>query len=399
MTGISSPSTPLKFDANGNVLANINAQNITPNAVATNIKTDSAGNVLANINAQNITPNAVATNITTDANGNVLANINAQNIYPYTYGHNLAVLSDITLNSNTGFNTIYIYSNNILTIPSGVTVIVEGSITGAGGISLDGTLVVIGNVSIPGNIVITGSGILHITSSSVLTVNAELIVNGISIVGGGTLNISSNAFLIQDGNIILGGALNINVSGTWNNNGYEISTTQGSTITWTTTGALNTSSTPGTLSISGDVYYYGNGLTTKSSNAVPTFVLSLTGSGLFMASPTSTVGNATNAITLSSTSIAPNSADGSAAGSGKTVYFYLTQLSNTAAGLYGLGVYNATANTYNIFSLIYIGASSSTFYIGYYANSGQTDISGDTIEVFNANGSAGTITLTGTAYV
>jgi len=373
MTGISSPSAPLKFDANGNVLANINAQNITPNAVATNI--------------------------TTDANGNVLANINAQNIYPFTYGHNLAVLSDMTLNSNTGFNMIYIYSNNILTIPPGVTVIVDGSITGAGTISLDGTLVVLGNVSVPGNINIIGSGTLHITSSSVLTVNSEIIVSGISIIGGGTLTISSNAALIQIGNIILGGALNINVSGTWNNAGYRITTTQGSSITWTTTGTLNTSSTPGTLLIGGEVFYYGNGLTTKSSNTVPTFILSLTGSGLFIASPSPTVGNATNAITLSSTSVAPNSADGSATGSGKTVYFYLTQLSNTAAGLYGLGVYNATANTYNIFSLIYIGAASSTFYIGYYANSGQTDVSGDTIEVFNANGSAGTITLTGTAYV
>jgi len=82
MSGISSPPVPLKFDANGNVLANINAQNITPNAVATNVKTDANGNVLANINAQNINPNAVATNIKTDSAGNVLANLNAQNINP-----------------------------------------------------------------------------------------------------------------------------------------------------------------------------------------------------------------------------------------------------------------------------------------------------------------------------
>ena len=89
MSGISSPPVPLKFDANGNVLANINAQNITPNAVATNIKTDANGNVLANINAQNINPNAVATNIKTDANGNVLANINAQNINPNAVATNI----------------------------------------------------------------------------------------------------------------------------------------------------------------------------------------------------------------------------------------------------------------------------------------------------------------------
>jgi len=82
-------ATNVKTDANGNVLANLNAQNITPNAVATNVKTDSAGNVLANINAQNINPNAVATNVKTDANGNVLANINAQNINPNVIATNV----------------------------------------------------------------------------------------------------------------------------------------------------------------------------------------------------------------------------------------------------------------------------------------------------------------------
>jgi len=82
MTGISSAVPPIKVDANGNVLSNINAQNITPNAVATNVKTDANGNVLANLNAQNITPSATASNVKLDANGNVLANINAQNINP-----------------------------------------------------------------------------------------------------------------------------------------------------------------------------------------------------------------------------------------------------------------------------------------------------------------------------
>jgi len=57
MSGISAPTSPIKFDSNGNVLANINAQNITPSATASNIKLDSNGNVLANLNAQNINPN------------------------------------------------------------------------------------------------------------------------------------------------------------------------------------------------------------------------------------------------------------------------------------------------------------------------------------------------------
>ena len=57
MSGISGAVPPIKFDANGNVLANINAQSITPTATASNIKTDANGNVLANINAQSINPN------------------------------------------------------------------------------------------------------------------------------------------------------------------------------------------------------------------------------------------------------------------------------------------------------------------------------------------------------
>jgi len=89
MSGISAPPTPVKFDSAGNVLANINAQNITPNANAVNVKTDASGNVLANLNAQNITPNANAVNVKTDASGNVLANINAQSITPNAVATNV----------------------------------------------------------------------------------------------------------------------------------------------------------------------------------------------------------------------------------------------------------------------------------------------------------------------
>jgi len=89
VSGISSAVPPIKFDSAGNVLANINAQNINPNANAVNIKTDANGNVLANINAQNINPNANAVNVKTDANGNVLANINAQSITPNAVASNI----------------------------------------------------------------------------------------------------------------------------------------------------------------------------------------------------------------------------------------------------------------------------------------------------------------------
>ena len=56
MTSLNNP-VKLPLDANGNVLANINAQNITPNAKATNVSVDANGNILANVNAQNINPN------------------------------------------------------------------------------------------------------------------------------------------------------------------------------------------------------------------------------------------------------------------------------------------------------------------------------------------------------
>ena len=56
MTSLNNP-VKLPLDADGNVLANLNAQNITPNAKATNITLDANGNVLANVNAQNINPN------------------------------------------------------------------------------------------------------------------------------------------------------------------------------------------------------------------------------------------------------------------------------------------------------------------------------------------------------
>ena len=67
MTSLNNP-VKLPLDSNGNVLANLNAQNITPNAKATNITLDANGNVLANVNAQNINPNVNTVNNPTIAN-------------------------------------------------------------------------------------------------------------------------------------------------------------------------------------------------------------------------------------------------------------------------------------------------------------------------------------------
>jgi len=117
MSGISAPPTPIKFDSAGNVLANLNAQNITPNTVATNVKTDANGNILANINAQSITPTAIASNIKTDANGNVLANLNAQSIQPTIANPYTPQL----LSHQTGLSATVSTANTYVNIGSSIT--------------------------------------------------------------------------------------------------------------------------------------------------------------------------------------------------------------------------------------------------------------------------------------
>jgi len=118
MSGISSAVPPIKFDSAGNVLANINAQSITPNANAVNVKNDANGNVLANINAQSITPTAIASNIKTDASGNVLANINAQNINP-----NIAnPYAPQLLNHQTGLSSTASANNAFVNLGSSITI-------------------------------------------------------------------------------------------------------------------------------------------------------------------------------------------------------------------------------------------------------------------------------------
>ena len=108
MSGIST-ALPLKFDSAGNVLANLNAQNITPSATASNIKLDSNGNVLANLNAQNINPNI-------------------NNPYsPELLSHQTG-LSVTATASNTGYNI----GNAISIIKNGIVkIIIAGHVSGS----------------------------------------------------------------------------------------------------------------------------------------------------------------------------------------------------------------------------------------------------------------------------
>jgi len=372
LTSISGSVPPFKFDSNGNVLANINAQNITPIVNVPNIKTDS--------------------------NGNVLANINAQNIYPVTYGYDLVVSGgSLTLTSSAGFNSIYIDSGVTLTIPSGVTVIVETLISGFGDLVVDGTLIVFGNVSINGSISISGSGTINILVGNTLSINGNVEISSVFITGLGILSVPSGYTLTQTGNISLA-IQTIEVAGTWVNAGYGITIPHGAAVTWITTGSITTTSPAGTITVNGVLFYHGNGLTPQTSNALPTFILNITGTGLFMGSPSTSAGTATAKITFSSTSIAPNSEDGSATASGNIAYYVFTSISGSATGQYGLGYYASNTGAYYIFVLIYIGTANTAFNWSI-TMVGNQDVASATTYAYSANGSAGTITLTGALYV
>ena len=305
-----------------------------------------------------------------DANGNVLSNINAQNIYPVTYGSGLVVTGNMIINQDAVFNAIYIPSGQTLTVNSGVTLIVLSYITGGGTLTINGTLYIAGNVIVDGNLTINGSGLIQINPDYTLTQAGPLTI----------------------------GVSNIQVVGTWANSSQPITIIAGATVTWVTTGSLTTGSSAGTLTVNGILYYYGAGLSTQTTDAVPTFILKLAGTGIFIASPTQTTGTATTAITLSATAINAGSSDGSATGTGKIPYFSLTSVTGSATGEYGLGIYNTPANTYVIFGLIYIG-NTSAYTVSVNVNNNTTDVSGDTVGVYNASGGAGKITLSGTAYV
>jgi len=66
-----------------------------------------------------------------------------------------------------------------------------------------------------------------------------------------------------------------------------------------------------------------------------------------------------------------------------------------------LGIYDSTAGNFTMFVLIYIGTASTAFSVSssQYMNYTLTDTSGHTMYVYNASGSAGTLTLLGTAYM
>ena len=305
----------------------------------------------------------------------------------------------LTVNGNATYSISSLSGAGGLTVASGYTMTFSGTSLTPSTLTVSGTLALSGNYTIPTNITVpTGTGTLSIGSTYTLTINANL-TSSLSFAGAGTLTVASGYTLTQGSAITLS-VSTVNIAGTWANAGYGITVPSGSTVLVNVTGSVTTASTAGTLTVDGTVFWYGSGISPQAINAVPIFTLKLAGTGIFLGSPTYTKGTATTAISLSSTAIQANAGDGSATGSGKIPYMAFTSVTGSAAGKYGIGIFNSTAATYAIFILIYVGGTSAfSIPSGYYLNYTTADTSGDTIEVFNASGSAGTITLTGTAYV
>jgi len=330
----------------------------------------------------------------------------------------------LTIGANTTFSISTVSGAGTLSISSGYTLTFSGSNLLPSTLTVSGTLALSGNYTLAtnitngtGNLVINsgytltvasnltlgftsigGSGTLSISSGYTLTIGANTTFSGITVSGAGTLSISSGYTLTQSGAITIS-VPTVNVAGTWANAGYGITIPSGSSVAWNITGSLTTGTTAGTLTVNGTCYYYGAGITAQTSDAVPTFTLTLAGSGIFMGCPTATKGTATTSVSYSSTTIPTTTTGGT--GSGGIPYFSFSSISGSATGKYGLGTYDSTAGIFSVWTLIYIGTASTAFSVSssQYMNYTTADKSGDTINTHVGNGSAGTLTVTGTLYV
>jgi hypothetical protein len=297
----------------------------------------------------------------------------------------------------TGSGTYQIQQNGTCNINGNIPFSIA-TVSGAGTLTINSgyTLTVNSNTSFS-IATVSGAGTLTVNSGITLTVNGNTSFSISTVTGAGTLSIASGYTLTQSGNIVIS-VSNINISGTWANAGYGITVPSGDIVTWNVSGSMTTGTTAGTLTVNGTCYWIGHGITALTSNAEISFLLTLSGTGIFIGSPTGT-GTATATISLSSTALAQNGGSSAATSSGGYPYFSLTSISGSAVGKYSIGNYNPTASVTAIYVLIYIGTASSSYTVSGYFGNGTSDISGDSINVYNTTGSAGTITLSGTAHV
>jgi hypothetical protein len=142
------------------------------------------------------------------------------------------------------------------------------------------------------------------------------------------------------------------------------------------------------MTVNGICYWYGNNI----------YLFTMAGTGIYIGSPSSSAGTATNPIYLSSTSVSVGYSDYMTSGTGGTCYYTLTAISGDTVGKYYLEFYDTGTNLYPLMATIYIVTANYSYSISGNFNGNYTD-STYTIEVWNGSGSVGTITLTGTAYV
>ncbi len=337
--------------------------------------------------------NSITINTITSAGG-ASPTISGSGTLNIPSGVTLTLNANATLSGLSGAGTISISSGYTLTLNTNYTITSSSlQFTGSGTLSIGSgyTLTISNNVTWAFSV--TGSGTLSVASGYTLTVSANSTWSIANISGSGTLSVASGYRLTQGANMTISIA-NITVAGTWANAGYGITIPSDATVSWTTTGSLTTASTAGTLTINGTLYYKGIsiGYNASSDPGPPSFPLNLAGSGIGMFSTTSTPGSGGNTITLNNTSIAAGSNDGSASAS-TAFHITLTAISGSAVGKYGIIQYSSY---YYQVALIYIGTANTTYNVNFSAAS-NWEGSGTTY-VRNSSASAGTITLTGTAY-
>jgi hypothetical protein len=320
----------------------------------------------------------------------------------------ITINSGVTLYINQNINCTLstINGNGTLQINSGYTFTFSGNNLIPSGLIANGILALSGNYTL-GTSLTNGSGNLQINSGFTLTVSqpstlgyAPVNLGFNSITGSGTLTIATDYTLQQINDLVIG-VSTVNVKGYWNNAGYNITVPSNSTVEWFSN-SITTASTPGTLIVNGAVFWFGNGIGYQTTDAVPTFPLNLSGTGIFIGGLTASAGSASATISLSNTSLGPGSSSvNTTTASGGSPYFTFSMIQGNSIGKYGLGVYDITGNKFNIWVLIYLGSTSAFTNMSGLPWTGNTAniISGDTVAIHSASGSAGTITLTGTAYI
>jgi len=380
-------------------IAQYNTDSINASATVTTVSSENGANPTITGSALSI-----GSGYTLTVSANVaysVATISGSGTLAVGSGYTLTVGANATwsIPTVTGAGTIATASGVTITVSANMTWSVS-SFPPTVSISSGYTLTLAANYTITATPPISGSGTLAVGSGYTLTVNTNITWGSLALGGGGTLSIGSGYTFTQGAAMTLSIAA-ISVAGTWANAGYDITIPSGATVKVTVSGSLTTASTAGTLTVDGTCYWFGAIGQGNTSSDMPSFALSLAGSGIFIgAISTNSSASGGNTISFSNTGIGAGSTYGSANGSGSALHYCISSISGSAVGKYGLGHENATNGYYFEDVLIYIGTANQSYSINSsltFADGNTT--AGDSMSAFNSSSSAGTITITGTLYV